>query len=86
VSASGLPGFEVAAIDVFAAPAKTPAAIIRRLNQEIVQVLNRADVKERLLNAGVEVVTSSPEELAATVKSEMAKWGKLIKDAGLRVN
>ena len=66
------------------APAKTPAAIINRLNQEIVRVLNRAEVKEKFFNAGVEVVGSSPEQLAATIKSEMARMGKVIKDAGIR--
>ncbi len=86
VAESGLPGFEVASIDVFVVPAKTSAAIVRRLHQEITPVLNRADVKERLLKAGIEVVTSSPEELAATIKFEMTKWGKLIKEAGIRVN
>ena len=68
------------------APAKTPAAIINRLNQEIVRALNRADVKERFLNAGVEIVGNSPEQFAATMKSEIVKTGKIIKDAGIKVN
>jgi tripartite-type tricarboxylate transporter receptor subunit TctC len=54
------------------------------LNQEIVRVLSRPNVKEKFLSVGVEVVTSSPEELA-TVKSEMAKWSKVIKETGLPV-
>ena len=58
---------------------------IRRLNQEIVRVLNTAEVKATLLNSGVEVVGSPPQELATKLKSEMAKWGKVIKDAGVRV-
>src|SRR6185503_19967014 len=81
VADSGFPGFEVVSIDVFVVPARTSAAIIRRLHQEITPVLNRPDIKERLLKAGIEVVTSSLEELAATMKFEMAKWGKLIKEA-----
>ena len=84
VASSGVPGFDVVAFDVVFVPAKTPTAIINRLNREIVQVLNRPEVKERLLLIGTEVVTSSPEEFAATLKTEMAKWGKLIKDIGLR--
>lgn len=84
VAAAGLPGYESASIFAVFAPAKTPAALIRRLNQEIVRVLNGADVKEKLFNAGVEVVGSSPEEFAATMKSEMARWGKVIRDAGIR--
>ena len=47
-------------------------------------MLNRADVKEKFFNAGVETVGSSPEEFAATIKSEMARMGKVIKDAGIR--
>ena len=64
---------------------KRLTAIINRLNQEIVRVLNTADVKEKFFNAGVEAVGSSPEEFAATIKSEMARVGKVIKDAGIKV-
>jgi tripartite-type tricarboxylate transporter receptor subunit TctC len=85
VSASGLPGYESGTTYGIFAPAKTAAALINRLNQEIVRVLNRTDVKEQFLNAGVEVVGSSPEQFAATMKIEMVKWGKLIKDAGIKV-
>ena len=80
---AGLPGYETGTIYGMFAPIKTPATIINRLNEEIVRALNRVDVKERLFNTGVEVVGSSPEEFAATMKSEMAKWGKVIKDAGI---
>ena len=66
------------------APAKAPAAIINRLNQEIVKVLNKPDVKERLFNSGVEVVGSSPEQLAANMRSEMTRMGKVIKEAGIK--
>ena len=86
ISESGLPGFYVASIDVILAPAKTPAAVIARLNREIVQVMSRADVKAKLLGIGTEVVTATPEETTALIKSETAKWGKLIKEVGIRVN
>ena len=86
VTATGLPGYESISIDAMYVPAKTPNAIINRLNQELVRVLNRADVREKLLNAGLEVVGSSPAQLATAVKSEMAKWGKLVKDLGLTTN
>ena len=65
-------------------PAKTPAAVIKRLNQEIVRALNNAEVKARFHNGGTEVVASSPEEFAAAIKSEMVVLGKLIKDTGIR--
>lgn len=84
VAASGLPGYESVSVFGMFAPARTPATLINRLNQEIVRALHRKDVKERLFNSGIETVGSSPEEFAATIKSDMAKWGKLIKDAGIR--
>jgi len=86
LATSGLPGFEAGVVQGVVAPAKTPAALISRLNQEIVRVLNRADVKERHFTAGVETVASSPEELSATMKSDMTRWGKVIKDANIRVD
>ena len=81
--AASLPGYEAASILGIFAPAKTPATIINRLHQEIVRAINRTEVKERLFNAGVEVVGSSPEEFTATVKDDMARMGKVIKDAGI---
>lgn len=84
VAASGLPGFESVSPQTIVAPARTPAAIVNRLNQEIVRILHSAEVKERLSNSGIQVVGSSPEELAATMKSDIARVGRLIKDAGIR--
>jgi tripartite-type tricarboxylate transporter receptor subunit TctC len=84
VAASGLPGYESGASYAVFVPVKSPAAAINRLNHEIVRALNRADVKEKFFNTGVRTVGSSPEELAATVKSEMIRLGKVIKDVGLR--
>ena len=66
------------------APAKTPAALIDRLNREIVRFLNQPEAKERFLNLSVEPVGSSPQEFTATMKSEMTRLGKVIKDAGIR--
>jgi tripartite-type tricarboxylate transporter receptor subunit TctC len=84
VAASGLPGYEAVSIFGLFAPARTPAAIINRLNQESVRFLNLAQTREKFLNSGVETVGSSPEQLAATVKSEMARMGKVIRDRGIR--
>ena len=83
LAAAGLSGFEAATLVGMFAPAKTPAQIINRLNQESVRALRGAEVKGRILDGGGEVVASSPEEFAAKIKSEMAKWGKVIKDAGI---
>lgn len=57
---------------------------MQRLSQEIVRVLIREELKERFFNAGVETVASSPAQLAAIMKSDMARMGKVIKDAGIR--
>jgi len=83
VAAAGLPGYESSAILGMFAPARTPAPIIGQLNLEIVRALNNADVKQRLFDSGAEVVASSPAELTAAMKSEMATTGKLIKDVGI---
>ncbi len=84
VAASGLPGYEAEVLNGVFAPAKTPAAIISRLNQEIAPLLNRADVREKLFNSGVEVIAGSPEKLTAAMKNEMNVWGKLIREQGIR--
>ena len=81
---SGLPGYELTSKWGLFAPVGTAPAIINRLHQDMVQILNRQDVKERLFATGVETVGSSPVELAAAMKSEMSRLGKLIKDAGIR--
>jgi tripartite-type tricarboxylate transporter receptor subunit TctC len=86
VAAAGVPGYEALTIDAVLVPAKTPATIINRLNQEIVRALNQANAKQTLFNSGVVVVGSSPEELGNFLKSSVAKWGKVIKDAGIRAN
>ncbi len=84
VAESGLPGYESTSPFGIFAPAKTPAAVIARLNRDIVRTLDEAETKARYFNAGVETVGSTPDELAALLKSEMAKWGKLIKEANIR--
>jgi len=84
VADSGLPGYEVVNTMSLFAPAKTPAAIINRLNRVTVMVLGRADIKERYLTMGIEATPSSPQQLSEFIKSETTKWGKLIKEAGIR--
>jgi len=85
IAASGVPGYVSASPYGMFATAGTPGAIIRRLNKEVVGVISTPEIRERFLNLGVEVVGSSPEQLASTVKSEMARMGKVIKDAGIRL-
>lgn len=84
IASTGLPGYEaVSPFGVFA-PANTSPAIIARLNQEIVKVTNSPDVRERILKMGMQPVGSSAAELKATVEAEVAKWGQVINDAGIR--
>ena len=84
MAAAGLPGFEATSTQGFFAPGKTPAAIVTRLNQEIVRFLSRPEVKEKFFNVGTDVVASTPEQFAAIIKSEMTRLGKAITDAGMR--
>lgn len=84
LAAAGLPGYESVSIYGIFVPAKTPKVIVNKLNREIVGVLNKPHVKERLFKAGAEVIGSSPEQLAAVIKSDMVRSGKLIKDAAIK--
>ena len=84
VASAGLPGFEVLARFGLFAPAATPPAIVARLNQEIVRFLHLPETRERLVSAGVEVVGSAPEALAAAIKDEIARMQNVIRSAGIR--
>ena len=68
------------------APAGTPNEIIARLNAELVKIVHDKDTKERLLKLGAEPVGSTPEQLATLVRTENAKWAKVIKDAGVKLD
>lgn len=86
VAASGLPGYESATLHAVFAPARTPQAIVNHLNKEIVRYIRSTDATEKLFNAGLEIVGSSPEQSAVTIKSEIARLGKVIKDARIRAD
>jgi tripartite-type tricarboxylate transporter receptor subunit TctC len=83
VSEAGLKGFEANNWYGLLAPAKTPPAVIARLNKEAIAVLNLPDVKEMLFKQGLDVAPSTPEAFGAYIKSEKAQWEKVIKAAGL---
>ena len=83
--ASTVPGFESLVIHAMFAPAQTPAAIVNRMNQEVVRFLNTPEAKARLLAIAMEPIGSSPAELGATVKADIARLARLIKDAGIKV-
>ncbi len=82
---AGVPGYDVTGWYGLVAPPKTPQPIIARLNREIAKLLHTQEVRERLAADGSEVVGSSPEQFRAHVKSEVAKWSKLAKQAGIRI-
>ncbi len=82
VAAAGVPGYESELMVGLWAPGKTPAALINRLNREIVQVLNQPAAKGRLLT-GAEIVGSSPEQFAQVIDRERARLGKVITEAGI---
>jgi tripartite-type tricarboxylate transporter receptor subunit TctC len=86
VAENGVPGFDVAAWYGFFVPAKTPAAIVRKLHFDTVTTLADPDVKAKLENIGMEVAGSTPEELAALLKSETEKWGAVIKEAKITLD
>ena len=81
---SGLPGFELQQFYSVVAPAGTPADIVQRLHQEIVQRYPTADVKQRLAGEGVEVRTSTPAETGEALRRQYAKWTKVIRQAGIK--
>jgi tripartite-type tricarboxylate transporter receptor subunit TctC len=84
IAASGVPGYEADTPLGVVFPAGVPPKIVDQFNKGIVDALNAPEVRKLVLNQGAEVVGSTPGELAATVKSEMVRWGKLIKEKGIR--
>ena len=85
IAESALPGYEVVIWYALFAPARTPSAVIARLNAETVKALNAADLKDRLTQQGLDVASSTPDALMAFVKSETAKWAKVAKDSGAQL-
>ena len=84
VAATGLPGYESVSPQGIWAPARTPAALVNRLNAEVLRVMRMPEVKERLFNTGLEVVGNTPQEFAVAIKSDVARMGKVIKEVGIR--
>jgi len=81
---AGLPDFEVSSWNGLLAPAKTPAEIIARLHENTVKVLTLADVREKFIAQGAEAVGSTPEEFRAYIRTEIDKWGRVIRASGAR--
>jgi len=84
IAESGVPGYEASTWYGVLAPAHTPSAVVARLHGDIVKILADAALHARLADQGFDPIGSSPEEFGAYIKSEIPKWGKVIRDAGIR--
>lgn len=82
---SGVPGFDASTVTAILAPAALPREIVAKLNGTLSQVLTRPAVKERFASLGAETQPSTAEELAAWIKEDLAKWVKVVKQAGIKV-
>ncbi|HEY4372547.1 MAG TPA: tripartite tricarboxylate transporter substrate binding protein [Burkholderiales bacterium] len=83
---SGYPGFEVLGWNGVLVPARTPPSIIQRLHDEIVKALQLPDVRETLAAAGLETIGDTPEEFAAFMKTETARWTRVARQSGATVD
>lgn len=86
IAESGISGFETGSWQGVVAPAGTPREIAGRLNAEILRIVNAADMRDRLGKQGADVRTNTPDEFAAFIRSETAKWAKVVKDANIKVD
>lgn len=85
ISEAGVPGFEFVSWNGVHVPAATPKALVTKIHAELIRVLRLPEVRERMTGLGMEVAGSTPEELAALVRSDIAKWSQVIKESGIRV-
>ncbi len=86
VAESGVPGYEARAWFGVLAPAGTPRPIVTRLNNLIVKIIRSPEMRERLLTDGAEAIGSTPEEFTAVMKTDIAKWAKVIKASGAKAD
>ena len=84
IASTGLPGFSTESANAYFAPAGTPAAIVAKFNDELGRVLKIPEVREKLLAGGSEAIIGTPQQTSETVRQEMLKWGKVIKELGLQ--
>ena len=82
---AGFPGQESDTMQSMLVPTGTPQEIVNRLNADVVKILTQAEMREKLMGLGFDVVASSPEEFARQIRLEVGKWTKVIKQAGIKV-
>jgi tripartite-type tricarboxylate transporter receptor subunit TctC len=85
ISEAGVPGFEFISWNAVHVPAGTPRGVIDTINREVGKVLAMADVRERMFGLGLEAASSTPGQLGELVRSDIAKWSKVIKEVGVKV-
>ncbi len=85
VAESGVPGYEAQVWQSVVVPVGTPREVIAKLNAELTRIMKLPETQERLSASGLVPTSSTPEELGAFIRSETAKWGKIIKDIGLKI-
>ena len=86
VSESGVKGYEEGNWQGVLVPAQTPRAIVARLNQELVRIVKSADISEQIVKIGADVVVTTPEQFGVMIRSDLRKYGELIKSLGLRLD
>jgi len=86
ISESGIPGYDVSTWVGLLAPAGTPQEVVQKWQQQIARVLQIPEVRERQISQGVDPVGSTPEYFAEFIKTEIAKWGKVVNQAGIKLD
>lgn len=86
VAESGLPGYEASTWIGVLAPSGTPRGLIDRLHAEIIKILAMPEIKERVTSLGFSLIANTPEEFSAQIKSDLAKWARVIRVSGARVD
>jgi tripartite-type tricarboxylate transporter receptor subunit TctC len=82
---SGLPGFDASIWQGILAPARTPSRIVSALNREVAGQVDQKEVKEQFIGQGAEAASSTPERFGTFIKSEIERWGKVVKASGAKV-
>jgi tripartite-type tricarboxylate transporter receptor subunit TctC len=86
VDEAGVPGYDVTVWFGVLTVAGTPPDIVKRLNTEMVRILQSPEVKDRITKAGVDVVAGTPEHFSGYLKSEVARWAKVVQEAGIKAD
>jgi tripartite-type tricarboxylate transporter receptor subunit TctC len=86
VAESGFPGYSADSWFGFVVPAKTPASVVKQLNADMVKVVKLPEIRDRLTAMAYRPIANTPEEFDAFIRAEIAKWAKVIKDSGARLD